>query len=697
MSRVDKERRKSRQEDFQDSIATRVDLRGNGSMLQMTSELISSYSGQDSTYTAARWVQEVEDNAEIFGWTPLQQLLVARRALTGTAALWLRAERPFKTWEDLKAAIMKEFPDSVDMKTIHETMSTRKKHANENCLDYMLTMKELGKRGKMPDYVAIKYIIDGICDFESNKIMLYGVTTYSELKEKLRIYECVKNKMAQQQVRHPTRSKDVRNRCFSCGEIDHTSAYCPHKEKGTKCFKCNEFGHIATSCTNSYQRRNGTTTAPEHSRSRDRLHSTRFGQTRNPAHENERRQQDLKLKRTMFGQLTETTHSLEANTHSSNEEYDDVHSFVPHLSKSNTSMSNNNEVMQIVNNSSEGSCKPVKSITVCGLSVKALIDSGSDVNIISSKFYEKLGQPKAENANIVLSGIGQSVVRSLGMCSLQFVVDKQHFDGVFHILSSDYVPYNVIIGQEFLKSVTMLMTDGAVRLLPKDDEWMQCMLVDKHDFDSVVGPMADSELKRQVHRLIHTYGKPVQEKEAPIQLRIVLKDDIPVTHRPRRLSLKEQEIVEKQVSEWLEKKIIRVSYSEYSSPVVLVQKKDGTTRVCVDYRALNRKIVKDEFPLPIIEDVIDKLKDAKVFSILDLKNGFFHLKVTDDSIPYTSFVTHHGQFEFLRAPFGLSICPKSFMRFVSIIFRDLINKGIVSIFIDYILVRAIDEEQAVKH
>ncbi|CAK1598845.1 unnamed protein product [Parnassius mnemosyne] len=121
------------------------------------------------------------------------------------------------------------------------------------------------------------------------------------------------------------------------------------------------------------------------------------------------------------------------------------------------------------------------------------------------------------------------------------------------------------------------MKDGAVRFYLKDDEWMKCMTVDKCDHAFSVGPMTDPELKKQVHQLIYEYqyGQPVQKKDAPIQLKIVLKDDIPVTHRPRRLSLKEQEIVEKQVSKWLYKKIIRVSFSEYSSPVVLVQKKMG--------------------------------------------------------------------------------------------------------------------------
>ncbi|CAK1588914.1 unnamed protein product [Parnassius mnemosyne] len=233
MSKDGEERRKNRQDDFEDSIGAQADFRVN--MLQMTSELIPNYSGQDGTFTAAQWAQKIEDNAQIFGWTPLQQLLVARRSLTGTAALWLRAERPFKSWDDLKAAVLKEFPDSVDIKTIHETMSTRKKKDNESCLDYMLPMKELGKRGKMPDYVAIKYIVDGIRDLETNKIMLYGVTTYAELKEKLRIYETVRSKMEQRrrsEARSPRQKTSEKNRCFSCGEMNHTSAFCPYKEKG---------------------------------------------------------------------------------------------------------------------------------------------------------------------------------------------------------------------------------------------------------------------------------------------------------------------------------------------------------------------------------------------------------------------------------------------------------------------------------
>lgn len=85
----------------------------------------------------------------------------------------------------------KEFPDTVDIKAIHELMTQRKKKRDETFTDYVMVMKELGKRGTLPDYKAIKYIVDGIADDERNKIMLYGVTTYPDLKEKLRLHRFI--------------------------------------------------------------------------------------------------------------------------------------------------------------------------------------------------------------------------------------------------------------------------------------------------------------------------------------------------------------------------------------------------------------------------------------------------------------------------------------------------------------------------
>ncbi|GFT56532.1 retrovirus-related Pol polyprotein from transposon 297 [Trichonephila clavipes] len=139
----------------------------------------------------------------------------------------------------------------------------------------------------------------------------------------------------------------------------------------------------------------------------------------------------------------------------------------------------------------------------------------------------------------------------------------------------------------------------------------------------------------------------------------MLSDEKPIAQRSRRLSLPEKREVEKQIDEWLEQGIIRESCSDFSSPVVVCKKKDGTMRLSIDNRKLNKKIVKDRYPLPIIEEVLDKLGNGKIFTTLDLKNAFFHVDVDEASRKYTAFVAETSQYEFLKVPFGLSISSKT--------------------------------------
>ncbi|GBN16861.1 Retrovirus-related Pol polyprotein from transposon 297 [Araneus ventricosus] len=165
---------------------------------------------------------------------------------------------------------------------------------------------------------------------------------------------------------------------------------------------------------------------------------------------------------------------------------------------------------------------------------------------------------------------------------------------------------------------------------------------------------------------------------------------------PRRLPFSEKKIVQTQVADWLEQGIVKPCSSEYSSPVVIVRKKDGTLRVCIDYRKLNKVVVKDRFPLPLIEDILDRLQGSRVFSTIDLKNAFFHVDVNKDSRKYTSFVTHEGQYQFLKVPFGLCNSPAVFQRYINTIFRPLINDGIVLPYLDDIIILSSSIEEGIE-
>ncbi|GFW86817.1 hypothetical protein TNCV_2809721 [Trichonephila clavipes] len=104
-------------------------------------------------------------------------------------------------------------------------------------------------------------------------------------------------------------------------------------------------------------------------------------------------------------------------------------------------------------------------------------------------------------------------------------------------------------------------------------------------------------------------------------------------------------------------------------------------------------MIKDKFPLPLIEEVLDKLENSKVYTSLDLKNGFFHVPMDPNSTKYTSFVTHEGQYEFLRVPFGLSNSPSVFQRFIYTVFRNLIRDNILIVYMDDLLIPSQNEAE----
>lgn len=199
---------------------------------------------------------------------------------------------------------------------------------------------------------------------------------------------------------------------------------------------------------------------------------------------------------------------------------------------------------------------------------------------------------------------------------------------------------------------------------------------------------------REVEVIARNY-EPKKTREIGLKMTLILKDDIPIYQRPRRLSPSEKEEVDKQLKTWIDDGIIRPSNAEYASPVVLVKKKNGDTRICVDFRKLNKKIIKDHYPLPLIEDQLDRLQGAKMFSTIDLKNGFFHVKVAEESRKYTSFIVPTGQYEFIRMPFGLCNSPAIFQKFINAVFKDLISEGIVLTYMDDLIIPSQNIEQAI--
>jgi hypothetical protein len=154
--------------------------------------------------------------------------------------------------------------------------------------------------------------------------------------------------------------------------------------------------------------------------------------------------------------------------------------------------------------------------------------------------------------------------------------------------------------------------------------------------------------------------------------------------------------LKKQIEELLEKGFIHPSSSPWRTPVLFVSKKDGSRRMCVDYRSFNEATIKNKYPLPWIEDLFDQKKEAKIFSKIDLRSGYHQLKIRVEDIPKTTFTTRYGLYKFLVMLFGLTNAQAYFMNLMNKVFMEYLDQFVV-LFIDDILVYSLNEETHEDH
>jgi transposase InsO family protein len=211
------------------------------------------------------------------------------------------------------------------------------------------------------------------------------------------------------------------------------------------------------------------------------------------------------------------------------------------------------------------------------------------------------------------------------------------------------------------------------------------------------------ELRPKIHRLLDEFKSLFDMEDTSTTTtttkhHIRLKDATPFRLRPYRYSDEKKKIIQEQVEKMLVSGVIEPSTSEYASPVVIVKKKDGQPRFCVDYRRLNAATRDEAAPLPIIQEMLRDLGQAKVFTSLDLKSGYWQVPLSDESKEYTAFTTPDGGlYQFRVMPFGLKGAPPTFQRLMS---QEVLTghlRNFTMVYLDDIIVYSTNHEEHIKH
>nr|CAH66282.1 OSIGBa0116O04.4 [Oryza sativa] len=328
-----------------------------------------------------------------------------------------------------------------------------------------------------------------------------------------------------------------------------------------------------------------------------------------------------------------------------------------------------------------------------------LFDSGATHSFLSKSFASKHGMEVVSLGRPLLVNTPGNQVFSTQYCpSVTIEIEEVLFPSSLILLESKDL--DVILGMDWLSRHRGVIdcANRKVTLTNSNGETVSFFASSPKSHGVVLNQVALQEIPIvQDYPDVFPEDLPGMPPKRDIEFRIDLVPGTnPIHKRPYRMAANELAEVKKQVDDLLQKGYIRPSTSPWGAPVIFVEKKDHTQRMCVDYRALNEVTIKNKYPLPRIDDLFDQLKGATVFSKIDLRSGYHQLRIREEDIPKTAFTTRYGLFECTVMSFGLTNAPAFFMNLMNKVFMEYLDKFVV-VFIDDILIYSKTKEEHEEH
>ncbi|GJU44903.1 putative reverse transcriptase domain-containing protein [Tanacetum coccineum] len=334
-----------------------------------------------------------------------------------------------------------------------------------------------------------------------------------------------------------------------------------------------------------------------------------------------------------------------------------------------------------------------------------LFDSGADFSFISTKFAPLLNvEPCTVNPGYVIEiadGKSVEVDKVIRDCKLELGNSLFTID----LIPLGHGSFDVIVGMDWLsKNEAVIVCHEKVVEIPIKEGG----ILRVHGERTLGAAKALMNAKMDEPRISDipvvrdfTDVFPEDLLGLPPQRQVEFRIDLvpgatPVAKSPYRLAPSEMQELSGQLQELQDKGFIRPSHSPWGAPVLFMKKKDGSFRMCIDYRELNKITIKNRYPLPRIDDLFDQLQGACYFSKIDLRSGYHQLLVHEDDIPKTAFRTRYGHFEFMVMPFGLTNAPAVFMNLMNRVCKPYLGRFVI-VFIDDILAYLKSKEEHKIH
>lgn len=390
------------------------------------------------------------------------------------------------------------------------------------------------------------------------------------------------------------------------------------------------------------------------------------------------------------------------------------------------------ELMYISQTAVQGTSRPDTFsvlIKINGRTAVGLVDSGSTTTFMDQDYALRNYYPlkNTDTKKVVVAGGGE-LKTDVMVPDISYEIQGECFTNQFKLLPLK--GYDIILGADWIYNYSPISLDLKQRILGITKGNKVILLQDftkpnKHF--QISGKRLEKMLKKgalgmviQVNVMSETVeeeGHVIPEDISDIiqQFPAVLKEPkglppkrecdhvinlqsgaVPPNIRPYRVPHYQKEAMENIINELIESKEIQTSDSPYSSPAVMVRKKDGSWRMCVDYRQLNAQTVKNKFPMPIIEDLLDELNGARIFSKLDLRSGYHQIRMAEKDVHKTAFRTHLGHYEYQVMPFGLTNDPATFQSLMNHVLAPFLRRFVL-VFFDDILIYSKTRAEHLEH